>query len=103
MHRPASRLVRCATGASHACRRGRLESQPNGAYRAGCFVRAPQGPLVQWLGVQRYVLLAGGLAFVVLPHPILPLLARGAVLAAELEPGYLGVAQTALLGGRGRE
>src|SRR5271157_231313 len=55
-------------------------------------------PLLQRLRLQRNPLLAGSLLFVVGLHPVLPVLAGGAILAAELNAGDLGVAHLALLG-----
>ena len=54
-------------------------------------------------GTQGDVLFAGGLLFVVGLDPVFPVLAGGAVFAAEFEAGDLGVAHLALLSGAGSE
>ncbi len=59
--------------------------------------------LVEGVGMEGDVLFAGGLLFVVGLYPVFPMLACGAVFAAELEARNFGVADFALVVGFGRE
>src|SRR5580700_5316107 len=63
----------------------------------------PASRLIQGFRLEGNALLAGCLPLVVLPHPVPPLLAGGAVLAGEFDCGDLGVAHLPLLRGAGRE
>ena len=66
---------------------GRVDSLPKSKF-----------PLLQRLRRKRDVRLAGRLLFGVLFDPVFPVLAGGAILAAELDAGDLGEAHFALFG-----
>src|ERR1035441_7975154 len=63
----------------------------------GAIGGAKRTPLLQRLRRERNVLFASGFLFLVGLHPILPVLAGGAILAAEFDAGDVSVTHLALL------